>query len=199
MSSALFSWAADILSSSMAAMTPKTSTSMLVTTLNRYSVKGLSADDLDCVDLTISSCFPDDRRYALLKKGSEWKEGEWLHKQNFLCAFTYPELLATFEVSYQVIQNDDDTPQRFLELKDRATGQRLIGPIRMETEKGRAELANFLSEKSGEELVCVTSESGEFQFGNTPAGVEHGDSNARSIHVSTYISQPKNKDAQSVD
>jgi hypothetical protein len=197
MSPGLFSWVAGILSS-------KTSTSIQVTTLNRYAVKGLSADDLDRVDLTtISSSFPDDRRYALLKKGREWTEGEWLHKQNFLCAFTHPELLAKFEASYQVLQSDDDdndTPQRrLLELKDRATGQRLVGPIDMATEMGRAELAKVLSEQSGEQVVCVTSESGEFQFGNTPAGVEHGDSNARSIHVSTYISQPKNKDAQSVD
>jgi hypothetical protein len=187
MSPGLFSWVAGILSS-------KTSTSIQVTTLNRYAVKGLSADDLDRVDLTISSsCFPDDRRYALLKKGREWKEGEWLHKQNFLCAFTHPELLAKFEASYQVLQSDDDdddnndTPpqRRLLELKDRATGQRLVGPIDMATEMGRAELAKVLSEQSGEQVVCVTSESGEFQFGNTPAGVANGDSNARSIHVST--------------
>ena len=166
--------------------------SMKVTALNRYAVKGLSADALDSVELTRTGCFPDDRRYALLQKGHKFS-GEWLHKENFLCAFSHPELLAKFESSYRVVQNgnydsgDSDSggasQQRLLELKDRVTGQSLVpGPLHMESEQGRAKLAEFLSEQSGSAVVCVTSD--DFQFGNTSAGVKNGDVKARSIHVS---------------
>jgi hypothetical protein len=56
--------------------------------------------------------------------------------------------------------------------------------VQLETDSGRDELATFLSEQSGQDVVCVTSRGdGDFQFGNTGAGVKHGDSNARTIHV----------------
>ena len=42
-----------------------------VTDLERYAVKGLSADVLHSVELTTSQ-FPDDRRYALLRKNQSW-------------------------------------------------------------------------------------------------------------------------------
>ena len=160
-----------------------------VTALNRYAVKGLSADALEHVDLK-SNCFPDDRRFALLQNGRKWKEKEWLHKENFLCAFTHPDLLAKFESSYRVVQASDDTgvdiEQRILEMRDRASGKMLVGPLHMETEQGRERLAAFLSEQSGEEVVCVTSIDGAFQFGNTSSGFKNGDANARTIHVSFY-------------
>ena len=194
--------AALCLSSSLAvAVNKNNAVSMQVTSLHRYAVKGLSGDVLDSVALR-TSCFPDDRRYALLLQNNdgslqqrEWKEGEWFHKENFLCAFTHPELLAKYKSSYRIVENHYEevdattVQQRLLELKDRATGQLLVGPLHMETEHGRTALADFLSEHSGNTrtVVCVTSEAGDFQFGNTSAGVKNGDANARSIHVSIRI------------
>jgi len=181
----VFAAVAALITSGMAT-TLNTRYDLEVTTLNRYAVKGLSADALVSVNLE-TNCFPDDRRFALLQKGRVWKEGEWLHKENFLCAFTRPELLAKFESSYRVVQLGNSIEHRILELRDRASGKVLVGPLHMETEQGREILAAFLSEQSGEEVVCVTSRDGAFQFGNTSSGVKNGDKNARSIHVSYLL------------
>ena len=160
-----------------------TSPQLTVHGLYRYAVKGLSGDQLQTVNLQ-SSCFPDDRRYALLREDKEsWNEGEWLHKENFLCAFTAPELLASFQSTYK-IEEDGTYTRRILELKDRKSGTLLLGPLHLETDEGRKKLADFLSLKSGQKVVCVTSQNGDFQFGNTSSGFKHGDSGARTIHVS---------------
>jgi uncharacterized protein YcbX len=115
---------------------------MIVTSLNRYAVKGLSGDALTSVELHWpGETFPDDRRFALLRRqrgkrkddeeeeqqqqqqrGAEFRPGTWLHKENFLCAFTEPELLSRLKTSYSIQssvpsdettgdgQNDDNIP-----------------------------------------------------------------------------------------
>jgi uncharacterized protein YcbX len=157
-----------------------------VTGLYRYAVKGLSEDTVDTVEFyRAPDRFADDRRYALLyeaNKGS-WEEGVWLHKEHFLCAFTEPELMSKFKSTYKMISSEpyisralpNDEQQglvrgtetkRILELRDRATGTKLLGPLYLETEQGRQALAEFLSQQSGQRVICVTSDS--FQFGNVP-------------------------------
>ena len=143
-----------------------------VTELYRFAVKGLSGDRLDHVDLE-SSRFPDDRKYALLKADREWNGNEWLHKENFLCAFTDPLLMASFRSSYK---KDDGT----LTIRDRKTDALLLGPVSLEQEEGRKALAKFMSEQSGENVVCVASDS--FQFGNTSSGVKNR-KDSRTIHI----------------
>lgn len=146
---------------------------MQVSALHRYAVKGLSPDSLSTVNLT-SNRFPDDRRYALHQTNKRpWKE-KWLHKENFLCAFTHPDLLAKFQSSY-----DSDT--HVLEIADRSSSKVLLKvDMNHESEK----LAAFLSEQSGVPLICLSG--GDFQFGNTHL-TAHEDTNARTIHVRTIL------------
>ena len=147
---------------------PVLAASWPITELHRYAVKGLSGDALSTVDLQ-SGRFPDDRRYALLKADREWKNGEWLHKENFLCAFSNPKLMASFQSAYD---------QGSLTIQDRVSGTVLLGPLAMPDE--RSQLAEFMSRKSGEALVCLSSE--DFQFGNTSSGVKKRQ-DSRTIHI----------------
>jgi len=97
--------------------------SMRVTSLARYAVKGLSPDVLRSVHIATDGegTFPDDRRFALLKSkiqtaGDDNDDDdeedvrfdedrpEWIHKQNFLCAFTAPELMATLDCEYRIVR-----------------------------------------------------------------------------------------------
>jgi uncharacterized protein YcbX len=80
-----------------------------VTGLFRHAVKGLSADALTSVNFQqANEAFPDDRRFALLyqKHQDKFQENDpkWLHKENFLCAFTAPKLFSRYEASYQLHQ-----------------------------------------------------------------------------------------------
>ena len=84
---------------------------MHITSLHRYAVKGLSGDSIDSVTFQEDDgTFEDDRRFALLYDDrTEYfnkDNPEWLHKDNFLCAFTAPELLATLRTEYKVDPND---------------------------------------------------------------------------------------------
>lgn len=109
---------------------------MKVKVLARYAVKGLAPDILDSVHIVDDNegTFPDDRRFALLKyivDQDETRESKnpdssfqkkyetfddenpkWIHKENFLCAFTAPELMASIDSEYKFIQpaSIEDTP-----------------------------------------------------------------------------------------
>lgn len=188
------------------------SSSIRVTDLYRYAVKGLSGDRLDRVVLNqVGETFPDDRRYALLReeKRDAWKEGEWLHKENFLCAFSDHEFFAQFQSSYHVIHGTGDgkasiderfmsqglpydvfddaaaSTQRLLTLRQRKTGMVLLNHLNLQCESDRARLAEFFSRASGKAVTCVTSSSSgrhEHQFGNTSSGYkQRGDT--RTVHI----------------
>ena len=82
---------------------------MHIMSLHRYAVKGLSGDSIETVTLQEGDgTFEDDRRFALMYANSSGDEDfdednpQWLHKDNFLCAFTAPELLATLRSEYNV-------------------------------------------------------------------------------------------------
>lgn len=99
---------------------------MKVTSLARYAVKGLSPDMLHSVHIATDGegTFPDDRRFALLKSKNDDTDDdddedddgdgaavtfdvdkpEWIHKQNFLCAFTAPKLMATLDCEYKIVR-----------------------------------------------------------------------------------------------
>lgn len=176
--------------------------SMTVTKLLRYAVKGLSGDELSSVTLTPNDkTFPDDRRFALFKESSSHKifdenEPEWLHKENFLCAFSDPEMMANFQSSYQIIKCEESSEiKRLLTLRRRSEGsggplefKHALGPIDLNTEDGRQELSNFFAQPSlaNERLKCISqnvSESHTHQFGNTSSGVKKNLGETRTVHL----------------
>jgi len=160
---------------------------MQITKLARYAVKGLSGDSsLPSVILTKEDkTFPDDRRFALLKQQSKSKgkgefdenDPQWIHKENFLCAFSDPELMAEFQSSYEIVHRDgssddgagstrsdsDDDVQRLLTINRRIKDtnnshdddysyeheyEHALGPIDLSTRKGRHELSQYFSQPS---------------------------------------------------
>jgi hypothetical protein len=212
---------------------------VVITDLARYAIKGLSGDKLSSVLVPNNGVqtFPDDRRFALLKKKSinkfDENDPQWLFKDNFLCAFTAPELLASFQSKYEIVQVDDnnnnnnndnngatvDNIKRLLTLYNRddqttsSDDTIVLGPIDLNLQIGRDELASFFSKESKEELVCVTNKQKQqgaddinnnnnnnnnsnnnnnnkkvgqhtFQFGNTRAGVKNNpDGDTRLVHI----------------
>lgn len=174
------------------------SKSAVITGLHRHPVKGLSADSLESVHIANAyDTFPDDRRFALLydKKADKFDESSpgWLHKENFLCAFTNPKLMAQYEASYQIVSSAEEevqqtyglpcdkssevpsTTRRLLSLRDRTTTiQELAwGPHDLATQAGRSSLSEFFSQQSGLPLQCVTAadkKQQKHQFGNTSSG-----------------------------
>ena len=178
-----------------------------ITGLYRHAVKGLSADSLDRVKIqTPGETFPDDRRFALLLAENSDKfdtnQPKWLHKSNFLCAFSDPKLLSTFETSFRIVGFDNlesqswaspcdqasDGPvlQRLLTVRDRKTQQRLLGPVDLETDAGRQDLERFFGEASGKNIVCVACPNApaqQHQFGNTSSGVKAAKGDTRTLHL----------------
>jgi uncharacterized protein YcbX len=181
-----------------------------ITGLYRHAVKGLSADVLDTVQLGASESFPDDRRFALLKtnKGGrsfDPENPEWLHKENFLCAFSAPELMAKYRASYslQVVPSSSSSssakeshgtpcdsivvsnggggaPAKLLSLYERSTEEQVLESIDLSTSQGRQQLADFFSKQSGVPLTCVTADN--HQFGNTSSGWKQK-KNTRTVHI----------------
>ena len=177
---------------------------VVITDLARYAVKGLSGDLLESVMIPRGGVqtFPDDRRFALLKETNRDKfkasDPEWLHKENFLCAFSAPDLMASFRSNYDIVDGSDSDGcegiQRLLTLRRRnargedASTEPVLGPIDLGLESGREELAAFFSNESNQSLVCVTKETdgkvNTFQFGNTRAGVKNNPGgNTRTVHI----------------
>lgn len=157
---------------------------MKVVSLSRYAVKGLGPDPLDRVVLDCpGAAFPSDRRFALIKAKNEAKfnpdVSEWIFKQNFLCAFTYGELLNRFVTSFQ------DATQELTVWTRGDAGQKaeqVLGPVDLSTPTGQKQLADIFETQCGESLTLVSSHNPDHQFGNTDDGFKlRGD--ARTIHV----------------
>lgn len=160
---------------------------MKVVALSRYAIKGLGPDSLESVIIDRPGyTFPDDRRYALIKSKNREKfcpeKPEWIHKENFLCAFTAGELLATFDTRYADASNELTVWRR----DGDASSDRppLLGPVDLASAAGRDAAASFFSSACGEPVACVVAGGAEHvhQFGNTRSGVrERGDT--RTVHI----------------
>lgn len=127
----------------------------------------------------------------------------WLHKENFICAFTEPDLMASFKTNYEIKYDKEGVPQRLFTLFDReeynqskeSTGIRpVLGPIDLNTDKGRGQLSSFFmilqqerdSSDNPQQLICATqsySRKHEFQFGNTSSGVKNNNGDSRTVHI----------------
>ena len=167
-----------------------------VTGLYRYAVKGLSGDALSTVSLGgAGETFPDDRRYALLYEENlnKFNGKDWLHKENFLCAFTDPVLMSSFQSCYETnVLQGDGTTERLLQIKDRGTGEIIFKSTNLAAKEGREQLGHFLSERSGKTVVCVTADDfggtdqdmpHRFQFGNTSSGYKKNKGDTRTVHI----------------
>ena len=159
------------------------SNEMIITNLARYAVKGLSPDNLSTISLSShDKTFPDDRRFALLKKsknensldeeGNEnkadhsskfnEKDPQWLHKENFLCTFSDPEFMADFQTSYEIVKGDGayvnqgtaTATQRLLTVIRRDAKDEESGSVfDLNSSKGREEVAHFFEEQHPPSLV----------------------------------------------
>lgn len=167
----------------------------VVTDLWRYGVKGLDRDVLDSVDLVPGAGFPKDRAWALQYADAEdefvaaapaaldrtnendpdqVKEGgasRWVHKSNFLSAYTAPRLLEGLETEFDAAGRPDDT----LVVRPRGDGSgRELLVARLSDAKGRADAEAFFGEACGRPVRLVGGDgAGGHHFGNTPAGFRH--------------------------
>ena len=64
--------------------------------LNRYPIKGLTAQSLDSVEVAAGGCLPLDRAWALAHGASQYDPGEpaWMPKRNFLNLMRHERLAA---------------------------------------------------------------------------------------------------------
>ena len=138
-----------------------------VRALHRFAVKGLERDELPSVLLSANEGFPSDRRGALRfddAKPFDATQPEWLHKSNFLCAFTATELLAGFVTTF-----DDATATLHVwrrsalqyytregDLLGEEPGDELL-VARLDEEQGRAAAASFFSDACGRGCSVVTA------------------------------------------
>lgn len=129
----------------------------------------------------------------------------YFSQENFLCAFTAPELLATLDTEYRVErtnnhnEEDTDIAKRLLTIWDRKLGrssQPLLGPVDLSCQMGREETSNFFTELCGRKVVCVVAKDDAsersssrigkhhtHQFGNTSSGVKNNNGDTRTIHI----------------
>lgn len=161
-----------------------------VISLSRWAVKGLSADSLRSVRLSPGATFPNDRRWALLdlesRGASEWDATapQWLHKENFVCAFTASELLSRYDTSF-----DDALGMLSVRRKAYHSGggrreEPAILSESLHSVAGRDAISEFFSEATGKAVRVVTADAREHvhQFGNTGSGVKRNN-DTRTIHL----------------
>mmetsp|Transcript_56833 Transcript_56833/g.130511 ORF Transcript_56833/g.130511 Transcript_56833/m.130511 type:complete len:301 (-) Transcript_56833:639-1541(-) len=155
---------------------------MSVTQLRRFAVKGLDYDELDSVKLESGGGFPNDRRWALHYEDADVKfaaervkEGgasRWVHKANFLCAFTAPELLGQYKTRFL-----DETCT--LLVARRSDGEQLLS-AKLTDAFGRARVARFFS--MAHRPVHLVEAEGPHHFGNTAVGFKY-DASGAVIHL----------------
>jgi uncharacterized protein YcbX len=114
---------------------------MRIERITRYPVKGLSAEELDEVELTAGQGLPHDRRFAFAKADSGFDPAapSWLPKANFACLAANPKV-AALRTAYDPVANT---------LLVRHGETRLLADL--DTEAGRAEAATWLTGFMGEE------------------------------------------------
>ncbi len=67
--------------------------SALIKSIYRYPVKGLSAEELDQVNVQKDALFPYDRRFAIAHGSTEFPDGpKWLSKKHFVMLAKNPKL-----------------------------------------------------------------------------------------------------------
>ena len=152
------------------------------------SVKGLSDDKRK--EVFIDKGFPHDREYALIKssKRNEFDENvpKWIHKENFLCAFTRNELMATFDSTFDDSSHSLTVWKRKYDVKGNYSLDMtrksipLLSCVSLNSEIGKEEVSQFFSDACGQAVELVSA--AEHQFGNTRAGVK-ARNDTRTCHI----------------
>src|SRR5690606_21892767 len=111
--------------------------------INRYPIKGLSAEPLGAVEVAAGQGLPLDRKFALARPNASFDPDRpaWLPKRNFLMLMT-DERLATLRVAYE------DAEGR---LTIEQGGQRVL-EADLRTASGRAAVERFFEAFMGGEL-----------------------------------------------
>ena len=187
----------------------------------RYAIKGLSGDEIQTFTskspsskqsinnhyplvLKPNESFPDDRRFALLKINENGGKNEalsrfdpnhpkWLHKENFLCAFSAPALMSTFDTEYKVYYPEDNPDfiiRQFTIWKrdmKQPRSECLLGPLNLSNVDDCQRVSNFFSNAYGKSVQLVSAfhqnnEEHLHQFGNTRSGVKKRN-DTRTIHI----------------
>eukprot|EP00986_Skeletonema_menzelii_P001432 scaffold379_cov145-Skeletonema_menzelii.AAC.3 len=167
---------------------------MRITSLHRYAVKGLSGECIESVTLQEGDgTFQDDRRFALLYAGNnsnfDQSHPQWLHKDNFLCAFTAPDLLATLRTEYQVEAGDG---RRLLTVWSRhgnSNRQASSTPLLvadLACQAGRDETSDFFSELCGKKVICVCANASNVV---TPSSTSQNDHDGNSDSGNSQLNQ----------
>ena len=149
----------------------------------RYAVKGLDRDALSAVELGENCALPSDRRYALQYADSDQFDPfapTWIHKKNFLCAFTAGPALGKYSTTY----NDADD---VLTVRTRLTGKILVH-AQLTHPDGQARVEEFFSTfTEPRRAVRLVQGSGgamsPHHFGNTPCGYSKGSGDPRVLHI----------------
>lgn len=134
--------------------------------LHRFAIKGLERDELSEARLVAGEAFCSDRRYAMLYDDADQNfdaaAPKWIHKKNFLCAFTASELLASFATSFS-----DSTAMLRVWRRGAEDAPPLLA-ARLDDEAGREAAAAFFSEAAGRRVRIVSSgDPRGHAFGNT--------------------------------
>lgn len=148
----------------------------------RYAIKGLDRDELPSCELKVGVGFPSDRCWALQFADRPNKpifspsSPKWIHKENFLCAYTAAELLGCYTTHF-----DDDTSN--LTVSRRSDGQALLTACIADAQ-GRKRVEELFEKASKRKLLLVSggTTSKNHHFGNTNAGFKTSTSGAI-IHI----------------
>lgn len=138
-----------------------------VAALHRFAVKGLERDELHEAQLVAGEAFAADRRYAMLFDDAEHSfdaaSPRWIHKKNFLCAFTANELLASYSTAFS-----DATSTLRVWRRGAEDAPTPLLTARLDDEAGRDAAGAFFSDAAGRRVRIVSSdEPSGHAFGNT--------------------------------
>lgn len=152
----------------------------ILTDIQRFAVKGLSSDKLVEAELLERAGLPHDRRFALIFRRAAplLREGEWLHKENFVSVFATPQAVRVLETSFDDASCELSVWQHG-ERRDSAAAPLLRAALAEPS--GREAAADFFSAAVGERVELVDG-ADTHQFGNTGKGLK-ASGDLRTLHI----------------
>ena len=130
----------------------------------RYPIKGFSGEPLAAgAPVHTAGGLPNDRRFALLNADVDSKLAQaWLHKSNFLCSFSHPELVNHHRTSFK----DHELELHVENLGPPVPKFPQSFACRLATMKGRRALERYFTAARGAGVMLIDGGTTR-QFGNT--------------------------------